>query len=449
MPYSNEIGVLSVLDPRRPENNRSDSATGSYTYRPRERNTRVPKVSFSLGWELEANHKPRRYPNGVELISDGSVNGDSAEFIVLPSLVKSPKFVLGLLKDLVHAPEMNTDKSCGFHIHLSPRGKSLETMRKWALACETLALAVEFEAFAAVPDARQSNSYCRRITPLEIGTRFQSSKYGNDRRYHWLNTVEMFRPGGIRTVEVRLLGNTHRWKYLLSWATFCLALAHGAWKLVYKPESKEAIVSKLLKQLALIKDEIKPLDKRGEPIPQQVYDDLKTIGIDYTVWERPLAKLSAAEHDVKGLRKVWYSDAQPTIEERRREDEEEDNSCSCGCGSEFSCSQQEHDDGNCDHNECAICHDEGNCGSAPDCYQCRDVRHDSGEYCGSVRCSTCRTANRIPTGTPLELPLTEASELLRGATLTRVTYDETASVADMLTAGEAIASANREALVNY
>jgi hypothetical protein len=420
--FDNVSQTLSVIDPRRPENRRTESSReASFTWNgPKPKRVSVPKVEFSLGWELEANNEAARYPNGIEKISDGSVNGDSAEYVVLPSVTKSPRFVLGLLKELVHAPELNTDKSCGFHVHLAPRKASLAKSREWALACQRLALAVEGEAFRAVPETRQENSYCRKVSILQHGTRFQNSKYGNDLRYQWLNVVEMFRPGGIRTVEVRLLGNTHRWKYLLAWATFCLVLGKQAWVVIHKPESFDDSVKALKSLLLGIAEEVRPLDKRGEPIPEWVYKHLKGLGIEYTAWERPLAKLSAIECELTGRSKRYYSDNQPTIESN-----DDDNLCECGCGEDGRCYDQMHNDGDCDSDECIACHREGNCSNDETCVNCREARHDSGEFCGYQRCNACYRNGRIPRELPLETPSTDT---LNGATIERVSIDESVNV---------------------
>lgn len=395
------IETRSVLDPRRPENRHNDCRREhSFTWNgPRVKC--APKVEFSLGWELEANNEAARYPDGVQKMSDGSVNGDSAEYVVLPSVTKNARFVLGLLKDLVHAPELNTDKSCGYHVHLAPRKTTLAKSREWALACQRLALAIEEKAFKAVPDARQENSYCRKVELLQHGTRFQSAKYGNDLRYQWLNIVEMFRPGGIRTVEVRLLGNTHRWKYLLAWSTFCLTLGAEAWHLIHSNGDMTKSVEHLERLLDGIIEEVKPLDKRGEPIPEWVYIALKGLGIEYTAWERPLQKLAAAECSVSGVARRWYSDAQTTVE--NESDDDNNDSCECGCGEEGRCYNQIHDDGDCDSNECQRCHENGDCAGDRHCTYCREVLHSAGEYCGDRHCYSCIRRNRVPA----ELPLIE------------------------------------------
>src|SRR5258708_5207825 len=146
------IGV-SILNPLHPANNIDhDESNGHYTYA-----VRIPTPVFSLGWELEANHEAERVPNGVSQIGDGSVDGDGREYVVLPGITRSPQFVLGLLKELVHSPKLNTDKSCGFHIHIGIQNAPLIKLRQWAIATELLAMDIENAAFKAVPDARQDN----------------------------------------------------------------------------------------------------------------------------------------------------------------------------------------------------------------------------------------------------------------------------------------------------
>jgi hypothetical protein len=378
MPTNNE----SILSPNHLANNRRySSGRGTYTYQPA-----VPSFDFSLGWELEANHSASRVPAGVDTISDGSVNGDGTEYVVLPAVTRSPRFVLGLLKDLVHAPSLNTDKSCGYHVHMGIQGATLPTLRRWAIATEALAKEIEAVAFKAVPDARQLNSYCRQIEYTTAGTRFDACKYNNNRRYHWLNTVEIFRPSGIRTVEVRLLGNTHRWKYVLAWSTFCMLLGREGWKIAHRPfESRHASIKMLTEVLEAIIADVKPLNKRHEAVPAWVYSQLKSLGIEWSAFDRPLIALHNAEAVLAGKAKKFYSDNQDTEPESNSNDDE----CECGCGENGRCYSQMHNDGDCDSSECSYCCEDGQCGGSPDCCNCRDSQHCEREWCGRDTCSIC------------------------------------------------------------
>lgn len=383
------IEEQSVLSPSHRANNYRHGAERNATYVFRQRSM---KLNLTLGWELEANHVPSTsIPNGIERISDGSVDGDGAEFIVMPAVTKSPRYVLGLLKDLVHMPKLNTNKSCGFHIHVSASNlASSARMKQWAIATEHLGTLIEDLAFKSTPDSRKDNQYCRRIVPLSSGTSFSSNKYSNDRRYHWLNTVEMFRPGGIRTIEIRLLGHTHRWKYLLAWSLFCMELARRGWEISNNPFEVSSHVDALSRLLINIEKDVKPLSKKLEPIPQWVYNGLKTFDIEPSSWERPLARLSESETDLRGLIHQPYSDDQPEEDTPHNDDE-----CSCGCGNEGRCNSQYHSDGDCNSHSCEYCHDDGHCDGSPQCARCRNNRHEDGEDCERRTCALCH---------PLHLP---------------------------------------------
>jgi hypothetical protein len=399
LPTQPQANGESVLSHRHPANSRdahARQATRNYTFR-----QRCQKLDLTLGWELEANHAPSRIPNGVEHIGDGSVNGEGAEMVVLPAVTKSPRYVLGLLKDVVHAPKLNTDESCGFHVHVSASNiSSLARMRQWAMATEHLALQIEDLAFRAVPDSRKGNTYCKRIVPLSSGTTFDMHKYNNSRRYHWLNIVEMFRPNGIRTIENRLLGHTHRWKYVLAWSLFTMELGRRGWELSNKPFDIKGHVDALADILLKIAKEIKPLDKRAEPMPQWVYNGLSSFGIESNAWERPLARLSETEADLQGMPKMFYSDNQTEVPNRNEDNEDE---CPCGCGNEGRCQSQEHEDGDCESNYCEYCHEDGRCDGAPDCQRCIMNAHDNGEDCHRSRCATCRPQPRVNlTSTPIQ-----------------------------------------------
>lgn len=401
----------SIISPNHPANerrNHSHDEHGRYTFRLRS----SKPLKLTLGWELEANHVPSTpIPAGIENVGDGSVNGAGAEFVVLPAVTKSPRYVLGLLKDLVHAPRLNTDDSCGFHVHVSASNiSSLAKMRNWAMATEHLAIQIEDLAFKAVPDSRKSNTYCKRITPLVSGYTFESHKYNNTRRYNWLNTVEMFRPNGIRTIEVRLLGHTHRWKYLLAWSLFSMELARRGWELSLKPFEMTGHVDALGSMLENIAKEIKPLEKRSEPIPEWVYRGLKSHGIETNAWDRPLARLVESEDNLKGYGKQWYSDNQP---EEENEDTEE---CSCGCGSDGRCDYQMCSDGDCTPSECSSCHESGNCGGTPDCEQCRQNAHDDGEVCGRRSCRTCYPSRPVTSPARLSVSTTGVASNRVGST---------------------------------
>ncbi len=413
----------SVIDPYHPANNvnhHSQEEGREYTFRQR---TATP-LKFTLGWELEANRTPLIVPDAVQQIGDGSVNGAGAEYVVLPAVTRSPQYVLGLLKDLVHAPKLNTDDSCGFHVHVSASNIPLARMRQWAFATEHLAMMIEDLAFKAVPESRKDNQYCRRISPMGNSHRFVSSKYSNPRRYHWLNTVEMFRPNGIRTIENRLLGHTHRWKYVLSWALFTMELANHGWQVANKPFTLHEHISPLEEILKRIANEIKPLTNKNEPVPQWVYNGLMKYNIKPETWDRPLEKLVNKEYQLNGYPQRVYSDDQPEIPSN----DDDTEYCECGCDTEGRCDSQMHDDGDCDSNYCGRCHDNGDCGGSPSCEQCIDARHEDGEDCERSMCRTCHPRPAVRPVVREVTPVTDNGEI---PNVPVFTYHESNSIPNM------------------
>ena len=216
---------------------------------------------FTLGWELEACTKvsssedERNVPDYVEECEDGSVNGDGMEYRSSESVINDSAKCLQALKSLLGDDELNVDKSCGFHVHLGLPNKSRKT-KQWAAWMVTLGRLVEEAAFAAVPQSRRGNNYCRSFkTQLSSikDIRYNKNKLSNDTRYYWINVVEMFRENGIKTVEIRLLGNTRRWTYCLAWISACHLMGQAAMRLITDPSGLSREVQKLQETFARIK----------------------------------------------------------------------------------------------------------------------------------------------------------------------------------------------------
>lgn len=197
--------------------------------------------NFSLGWELEAIHRAKNRVSGVECGHDGSVGGQALEYKISKECVFDPHKSLAALRALATDPEIQVDRSCGFHVHIG-LGKRTRHLKTWAKWFVQLARDVESEAFAAVPVGRRENRYCRSWKgypeSLEVQT-FRASKHDNGLRYSWVNPVEIFRPGGIRTIEIRLMGNTKRYSQLLAWTSACRIMAASSWALMFDPSSLE------------------------------------------------------------------------------------------------------------------------------------------------------------------------------------------------------------------
>ena len=170
---------------------------------------------------------------------DGSVGGAQLEFILAYGYIHNPAAGIEALQKLL-LTKVSVDASCGFHVHVGlpsrvPPSRSLP----WAGWFETLGRLIEKEMWKAVPENRRrlpAAKYCGSLlgsdTPISK-REFSSNKSANHRRYTWINTVEMFRPGGIRTVEIRAAGNVRHYAYCMGWIAFCYQLARSAWTLAH------------------------------------------------------------------------------------------------------------------------------------------------------------------------------------------------------------------------
>lgn len=229
--------------------------------------TRKIESKYSVGWELEVIQGAHYVPQGIKIIHDGSVGGESLEYVLEPEHVNDIPLGLQKLRRLVSDKYIMVDTSCGFHVHISPNHLSKEKSKAWAGWMLTLARMTEDEAFEAVPESRNDNSMCRRLkhTDHSIQNRgYSRSKYSNEDRYYWMNVVEMMRPGGIKTVEIRLLGNTHRFIWLQAWVAMSLFMAKIASDLLEDPSSLHYRVNEInerFKRMQVFKKP-KPTTKR-------------------------------------------------------------------------------------------------------------------------------------------------------------------------------------------
>lgn len=191
--------------------------------------------NFTFGWELEACRVATGYYPEIAACHDGSVNGDGMEYKIKPEHVRDAPRSLAALRALTMDPHIQTDKSCGFHVHVGIPTASRHA-DKWAECFVALAREVEEAVFRSVPLTRRENEYCRKWSRSLAGIKereYHASKYDNSPyRYQWVNIVEMFRRGGIRTVEVRLMGDSKNYLYLMAWSSFCRLMAQSAWRLM-------------------------------------------------------------------------------------------------------------------------------------------------------------------------------------------------------------------------
>lgn len=196
-----------------------------------------PKVppNFTFGWELEACRAALAHYDHVATCNDGSVHGDGIEYKIRPEVVRDPRLVLQALRALTLDRAIGTDSSCGFHVHIGLPKRSRHAGR-WAECFVALAREIEDKVFNCVPPSRKENTYCRKWSRNLEGindNRYHANKYDNSPyRYSWVNVVEMFRSGGIRTVEIRLMGDTRNYLYLYAWSSFCRLMAQSAWRVM-------------------------------------------------------------------------------------------------------------------------------------------------------------------------------------------------------------------------
>ena len=226
-----------------------------------------------IGWEFETIESSlpkntRKFYYSKK--TDASVAGDGLEFISTPLSLEDSIYSL---YNFLRSARPDTDKSCGFHVHVSldTFSKSLEKNR---IANNLYFLAKEFETrlLECVPPSRQANTYCRKLTYMfsdnqnslrkKMGT-IVSEKYRNSKRYCWLNFVELFRRGGIGTIEFRLAGNSSRFFYLSGLIVVYYLLIMGAHELTINNPSRW---KRIMEKISLNIERLKNLyERNGDP----------------------------------------------------------------------------------------------------------------------------------------------------------------------------------------
>lgn len=212
--------------------------------------------NFSLGWELEATARARRPLQGIEVGHDSSVGGEQLEYRTSKKIVFDSIQSLEALRHLSTDAFIKVDRSCGFHVHIG-LGKRSRRLHQWAAAFIALARHIEESAFTAVPESRLGSRYCKSWSDSRssiLNRTYYSLKYDNDDRYNWVNPVEIFRPNGIRTIEVRLMGDTKRYPYLLAWVAFCRIMAEKAWVVSFDISREQEAIDELKEVLSVIRD---------------------------------------------------------------------------------------------------------------------------------------------------------------------------------------------------
>ncbi|MEK6885235.1 MAG: amidoligase family protein [Nanoarchaeota archaeon] len=232
---------------RENQNNGSIRTTSRNTY---------SKINFNdlvMGWEVECNkfkenvYDSQRY-YWLEKKYDGSVIPGGHEFIQ-----RRPNLYLESLKELwVFFKEFNPEvnKTCGLHMHYSimhPLFDNLKTKNKFFNNLISIASIYEKRIFSLVPKSRRDNRYClpissalsraqatkdNKLKDRQLLGDIHRDKYSNGQRYSWINFVELYRQGGHKTVEFRLLGNTVRYFYITGMSYLYAQMVLTAWNMI-------------------------------------------------------------------------------------------------------------------------------------------------------------------------------------------------------------------------
>lgn len=244
------------------------------------------------GWEFEicrwtAGTNYRSVEPKIVKGSDGSVHDMGLEFRTREPM--SPFDSLQIFHDFIkNSLEIQIDQSAGIHLHFSVENGRLSPKinRKYLNNLYAIGSMFEDRIFQLVHECRRNNRYClplqkametnaeeRQATSVQkkLG-RISPYKGDNNKRYCWLNFVEIWRQGGIRTVEFRLLGNTKRIEYIAAWFRLCLTMVYGALILdVYKDVNSLANVQKLMNRAI---EAMSSVAKADHQIPiQSFFDD--------------------------------------------------------------------------------------------------------------------------------------------------------------------------------
>ena len=237
----------------------------------------MPTKNLTFGLELEMAERSTeaeriienrhfRYHYDATVEDSNGRTGNAGELVTKPIVVKAnvPEGENTLFDlDMTAANSVIEDlclcagkvnKSCGLHVHLGnpvnpvrgssiPRSQWSEEQTRTMLI---IGIMLENKMFNLCPPSRVSNRFCRKIADLYSMENLRSPdpigptvarKYGNDKRYCWLNLIETKRQGrddlqegraespATGTFEIRMLGNTKRYEYIAAWTKFWLKIA--------------------------------------------------------------------------------------------------------------------------------------------------------------------------------------------------------------------------------
>ena len=182
----------------------------NYTSRPR-----VPRAARNpIGVELEMQNRQRL--NNLTTVarfvcSDGSIGYDGGEI----KLVQDASKISNLAADTAQRAALagcETDRRCGFHVHLGLDSLQYRTIHSDSQAVNRLYAAVKHVEpyfFDIMPRSRRKNTYCTTVG-------CNSSLFNH---YSWVSLSRR-----VPTIEVRIhAGTTNAWK-VKAWIEVCIEL---------------------------------------------------------------------------------------------------------------------------------------------------------------------------------------------------------------------------------
>lgn len=155
---------------------------------------------------------------------------------------------LNVVRDLCGCVD-HVNRSCGVHIHIGRPSKEGLFASKWeperVRTMLTIGMMLENRVFDVMPDSRRGNHHCNtirsRYSDNDLGQFYPvgnvtARKYSNIKRYCWMNLIETRRVGNdtrpgrgsseaLGTIEIRALGNTKSFDYIMTWLQLWIRVA--------------------------------------------------------------------------------------------------------------------------------------------------------------------------------------------------------------------------------
>jgi hypothetical protein len=147
--------------------------------------------------------------NRVCVKGDGSIDPDEGKRGVELTLCATETEIFNVVKstcEVLDRFDVTVNKSCGLHIHLDMRNRSIEDCGERLVRSQPL-------LFAMVPETRRTNNFCAATHP--------DCSHHDDDRYKAVNLTAY---SAHRTVEVRLHSATHNATKINNWIAILLKI---------------------------------------------------------------------------------------------------------------------------------------------------------------------------------------------------------------------------------